>query len=143
MKPSMTDQLHQTVRALRNGVLPHIHDPEARRIAESSIAGLELLESSWSGVLPFLAWDNAEMTQLLCERGIPLGVAEPTAGEPAHLTVDEHEERNIALRGRLEAHLSSGGRVDLEILDYLDQRARRYPLRYVPRMNTGTTPEEQ
>lgn len=148
MKPSVTDQLHQTTRALREVVLPHVRDPEARRVAESSIAGLELLERSWVHVLPFLAWDNQRLTELLNERGLDpdthAGTADGAgtstdAADVDPLDVEANDRRNDELRRRLEEYLSTrAGDVDLEILDYLDQRARRYPLRYVPKMNTGT-----
>ncbi|WP_216695343.1 hypothetical protein [Dietzia psychralcaliphila] len=134
MKPSVTDQLRQTVRALRETVLPHVRDPEARRVAESSIAGLELLERSWTQVLPFLTWDNDQMTRLLAERGLDTDTPDT---DP--LDVQGNDERNNELRRRLEEYLSNRtGDIDLEILGHLDQRARRYPLRYVPKMNTGS-----
>lgn len=139
MKPSVTDQLRQTTRTLRERVLPHVRDPEARRVAESSIAGLELLENSWAQILPFLAWDNDQLARLLNERGLDTHTADI---DP--LDVDGNDERNNELRRRLEGYLASDpGAIDLEVLDHLDQRARRYPLRYVPRMNTGTDSEEQ
>lgn len=130
----MSEQLYRTGQVLRETVLPHVADPEARRAAESAIAGLDLIAEAWHRVLPFLTWDNAETSRLLRRLGDDPGteVSDPTDVEAA-------AARNRHLRERLEKHLSErGGRVDPEVLDHLDQRARRYPLRYIPTLKAGS-----
>jgi hypothetical protein len=138
VRPSVTDQLHQTVRTLREVVLPRVADQEARRAAESAIAGLELVAGAWPRILPFLAWDNVEMTRLLTSRGVA-----PPSSAVDPLDVEGTHRRNEDLRVQLEAVLANSSRaVDVEIMAHLDQRARRYPLRYVPTLNTGGDAED-
>jgi hypothetical protein len=139
LRPSITDQLTRTVETLREVTMPQVTDHASRRATESAIAGLELVAEAWSRILPFLAWDNAEMIRLLQERH----VATPrTPVDP--LDVEAHDQLNEELRLRLEAFVGADpGQPDSEILEHLDQRARRYPLRYVPTLNTGNDPEER
>lgn len=134
MRPGVSEQLHRTTQVLREVVLPHVADPEARRAAESAAAGLALIAETWHRVLPFLTWDNAETSRLLRRLGEDPGTEE---GDP--LDVETVAARNQQLRERLEEHLTGGrGRADPDVLDHLDQRVRRYPLRYVPTLNTGS-----
>jgi hypothetical protein len=138
VRPSITDQLTRTVETLREVTLPQVADHASRRATESAIASLELVAEAWSRILPFLAWDNAEMIRLLQERD----VAKP--GTPVDpLDVEAHDQLNEKLRLRLETLVAAGsGQPDLEILEHLDRRARRYPLRYVPTLNTGNDPKK-
>ncbi|HEY9564651.1 MAG TPA: hypothetical protein VIR30_12860 [Nocardioides sp.] len=139
MKPSITEQLTRTVETLREVALPHVTDHASRRTTESAIAGLALVAEAWPWILPFLAWDNAEMVRLLRDRD----VATPDT-EVDPLDVESNDRLNEELRRRLEALVAAeAGQPDPEILQHLDARARRYPWRYVPTLNTGTDPEEQ
>ncbi|WP_067434561.1 hypothetical protein [Nocardioides jensenii] len=139
MKPTITDQLTRTVETLREVTLPHLTDHASRRTTESVIAGLVLVAEAWPRILPFLAWDNAEMLRLLGDRD----VATPDA-EVDPLDVEANDRLNEELRRRLEALVAAEpGQPDPDVLQHLDARARRYPLRYVPTLNTGTDPEEQ
>lgn len=139
MRPSITDQVIRTVETLRQVTLPQVADQASRRATESAIAGLALIAEAWPRVLPFLVWDNAEMIRLLQERGL----ATPSAPADS-LDVEAHDLLNQDLRLRLEALLAAGpGQPDPEILEHLDKRARRYPLRYVPTLNTGADSEER
>lgn len=139
MRPSITDQVTRTVETLRQVTLPQVVDPAARRATESAVAGLDLIAKAWPRILPFLVWDNTEMIRLLQDRD----VATPTTSVDP-LDVEAHEQLNEELRRRLEALLAAGpGVPDPEILEHLDNRARRYPLRYVPTLNTGTDAKEQ
>jgi len=139
LRPSITDQLTRTVETLRQVTLPQVADHASRRATESAIAGLALVAEAWSRILPFLAWDNAEMIRLLHERD----VATPrTPIDP--LDVETHDQLNEDLRRRLETLIvARPGEPDPEILEHLDKRARRYPLRYVPTLNIGNDPEER
>jgi hypothetical protein len=84
-------------------------------------------------------WDNTEMIRLLQDRDMSTPT---TPVDP--LDVEAHEQLNEDLRLRLEAILAAGpGWPDPEILEHLDNRARRYPLRYVPTLNTGPESKEQ
>jgi hypothetical protein len=134
VRPTVTEQLERTVEILREVTLPQVTDPAARRTTESAIAGLDLLARAWSQVLPFLAEDNAELTRLLAARGVPVPdeVLDP-------YDVEAHERLNEALRGLLENVVVAD---DTGLLDHLDTRARRYPLRYVPTLNTSSEPKE-
>ncbi|MGY1806196.1 hypothetical protein ACI8AF_02375 [Blastococcus sp. SYSU D00669] len=138
MRPSITDQLTRTVETLREVTLPQVADHASRRATESAIAGLELVAEAWSRILPFLAWDNAEMIRLLQERDVAI------PGTPVDpLDVEAHDQLNEKLRQRLETLVAAGsGQPDLELLEHLDRRARRYPLRYVPTLNTGNDPKK-
>jgi hypothetical protein len=139
MRPSITDQVTRTVETLREVTLPQVADPAARRATESAIAGLDLIAKAWSHILPFLVWDNTEMIRLLQDRDMSTPT---TPVDP--LDVEAHEQLNEDLRLRLEAILAAGpGWPDPEILEHLDNRARRYPLRYVPTLNTGPESKEQ
>lgn len=134
MRPTVTEQLRRTAQTLREGVAPHVGDLEARRVTQSAIAGLDVLVEAWPRVLPFLVWDNAETTRLLQERDVQVIAFD---GDP--LDIDANEQRNEYLRELLETHVLDPSReVDTDIMEHLDQRARRYPLRYIPRLNTGT-----
>jgi hypothetical protein len=139
MRPSITDQVTRTVEILRQVTLPQVADPAARRATESAIAGLSVIAEAWPRILPFLVWDNTEMIRLLRERDI----ATPTT--PADpLDVEGHDQLNEDLRRRLEALLMAApGQAHPEVLEHLDKRARRYPLRYVPTLNTGADSEER
>lgn len=138
MKPGVTDQLRRTAEVLRELALADVRDASSRRAVESALAGLELLAEAWPQVLPFLDWDNREMVRLLRDRGV-----EPPADRAADpLVVRDQEAVNDALRARLDELVAGGdGSADAEVLDHLDARARRYPLRYVPRLNADTDPE--
>jgi hypothetical protein len=139
LRPSITDQLTRTVETLRDVTMPHVADQASRRATESAIDGLALVAKAWSRVLPFLAWDNAEMSRLLQERDVatPRSPVDP-------LDVEAHDQLNEELRLRLETLIvARPGEPDPEILEHLDKRARRYPLRYVPTLNTGNDPEER
>jgi len=139
MRPSITDQLTRTIETLRDVTMPQVADHASRRATESAIAGLALAAEAWSRILPFLAWDNAEMTRLLQARGVS---TPGTEFDP--LDVEAHDQLNEELRVRLETLIAAGpGQPDPEILEHLDERARRYPLRYVPTLNTGNDPEER
>lgn len=137
MRPSVTEQLHRTTQVLREVVLPHVADTDARRAAESVIAGLDLVAEAWHRIVPFLVWDNSEMTRLLQQRG-----AAPTPAELDPLDFAKNHERNEELRAQLEAVISRESGEDAEILDHLDLRARRYPLRYIPTLNAHVGNEE-
>lgn len=133
MKPTVTEQLQRTAQVLREVVAPHVNDAEARRVTESAIAGLEMLVDAWPRVLPFLIWDNAEMSRLLQDRGVQV-----TAFDDDPLNVDSNDQHNDYLRGLLETCLlDQAQEVDAELMAHLEQRARRYPLRYIPKMNTS------
>jgi hypothetical protein len=139
MKPSITDQVNRTVETLRQVTLPQVADHASRRATESAIAGLALIAEAWPRILPFLAWDNAEMIRLLRERDVDTPTTYP---EP--LDVEATDLHNEDLRRRLETFIVAGpGQPDPEILEHLDNRARRYPLRYVPTLNTSANSEER
>jgi len=65
MRPTIDEQIRETRRILADFWLPQIDDAYRSQIATMLLANLEMLETNWKKVLPFLAWDNAKATDML------------------------------------------------------------------------------
>jgi len=142
LRPTVSEQLAGMRRILVEVVAPEVHGAYPADMLRGIVANLEMLESSWARVAPFLAWDNAETTRVLrdvqtCVDGtlaprIQAALGEP---EPDPLAADALEARNTQLRELLAEAiplLASGGPGCDEpytaVRTHLRDRIERFPL---------------
>jgi hypothetical protein len=116
MFPTVTDQLRELRRILNDVVMPELSGSYARDTLSSALATLKMLEGAWDRVVPFLLWDNAQLSGLLDDDVAP---PDPTDFNAVHA-------RNLELRDRLATSVRDGlGGAPL--LDYFRERIARYP----------------
>jgi len=122
MFPTVTDQLRELRRVLNDVVLPEVSGSYAQDTLSSALSTLKMLEGAWDRVVPFLLWDNEQLTVLL-------GDDDPGAVEPDRSDFTAVHLRNLELRARLaEAIRDSPGAMPTEALTaYFRQRITRYP----------------
>jgi hypothetical protein len=140
--PSVTEQLRGMRRTLTEVVAPDLSSPYPAEVLRGVVAALEGLERSWTRVLPFLVWDNAETAALLgaissvVDPDLAVRVSQVCDVEPPDaLDVDAADARNEALRGLLAEAvpgLAAGGAetatAHAAVVAHLRARIDRYPL---------------
>jgi hypothetical protein len=116
MFPTVTDQLRELRRILNDIVMPELSGSYAQDTLSSALATLKMLEGAWDRVVPFLLWDNE---QLSCLLGDDVAPPDPTDFIAVH-------DRNLELRDRLATSVRDGlGSAPL--LAYFRERIARYP----------------
>ena len=142
MHPSVTEQLRGVRRTLTEVVAPDLSSPYPAEVLRGVVAALEGLERSWTRVLPFLVWDNAETAALLgaispvVEPELAVRITQLCDAEPGDaLDVDAGDARNEALRGLLAEAvpgLAAGGAETADahaaVVAHLRERIDRFPL---------------
>jgi len=114
--PTVTDQLREVCRILDDVVRPAVSGSYAEDTLSSVLATLKMLEGAWDRVVPFLLWDNEQLSALLGD-----GAERP---DPSDFTAVH--ERNLELRDRL-ARLVGDGAQPAELVAYFRERIARYP----------------
>jgi hypothetical protein len=139
VRPSISDQLRGSSRILAEVVAPGTTSPYAAEVLRGVIKNLQMLESAWPSVLPFILWDNAGTRTLLGEaRGVVdldlLSAPEPHGEEIADFVA--MEKLNLALREdlvrivrALDPDQPQHARLEAKIAAHLRERVARYPLR--------------
>lgn len=137
MRPTIAEQLRETRRILDDLLRPQITDGYTTQIMTMAFANLEMLETAWADVLPFLHWDNdAALTLLGDLRGeLPQDLAAEIGEARNAAPYDPFdavtlETRNEALQALLERAIGQCGpegrrRVHAHLLE----RTARYPMR--------------
>jgi hypothetical protein len=116
MFPTVTDQLRELRRILSDVVMPEVSGAYARDTLSSALATLKMLEGSWDRVVPFLLWDNEQLSALLGE-----DLARP---DPSDFTAVH--QCNLELRDRL-VRLVREGSAPAPLVAYFRERIARYP----------------
>jgi hypothetical protein len=125
MYPTVTDQLRELRRVLNDVVMPEVSGSYARDTLSTAMATLHMLEGAWDQVLPFLLWDNEQLTALV---GEPDPQSEPP--DPSDFTAVHR--RNLDLRDRLagsirEAPARGDAPPTAALTAYFRARIARYP----------------
>src|SRR5450631_3847393 len=116
MYPTVTDQLRELHRVLSDVVMPAVSGSYATDTLSSALSTLKMLEGAWDRVVPFLLWDNEELSRLL---GDDSPVADPSDFTAVH-------QRNLELRDRLATSVRDGLSTP-PLLSYFRERIARYP----------------
>lgn len=137
MRPTISEQLRATRRILNEAVLPQIDNNYSARILEMALSNLEMLETAWANVLPFLRWDNEAalklLRQLRNEVGSDLASAiDQAESDPSGDSLDASalQARNEALQALVQKTIGACGpegrrRIHAQLLE----RTARYPMR--------------
>jgi len=137
MRPTISEQIHATRRILNDSVLPRVNDEYSSRILEMVLSNLEMLETAWTDVLPFLRWDNESAQKLLSELRNDVGSELALAinrikSDPASDSLDAStlQARNEALQALVQQSIRQCGpenrrRIHAQLLE----RTARYPMR--------------
>jgi hypothetical protein len=147
VRPTIKEQLRETRRILADVISPCIRDEYPAQLLAYLLSNLQILEDSWSRVLPFLHWDNTETAGLLqtlaskvdpaLEKDIS---AVLDAVAPDIFDIDAVDKRNVILRELLTRCVTTCGAADLAaVRAHLLERASRYPMRPAPRFPVNTT----
>ncbi|HEX7096249.1 MAG TPA: hypothetical protein VF183_10225 [Acidimicrobiales bacterium] len=119
MRPTVSEQLAGIRRILDEVIAPQVTEAYPVDMLRGVLANLEMLERSWTRVVPFLAWDNEQTAELLrdvasvVDHGLAARIAEALAAAAVDpLDVAALDARNTTLRELLaEAvpQLATGG----------------------------------
>ncbi|HEY2301019.1 MAG TPA: hypothetical protein VGH66_03965 [Acidimicrobiales bacterium] len=125
MYPTVTDQLRELRRVLNDVVMPEVSGSYARDTLSTAMATLQMLEGAWDRVLPFLLWDNEQLTALV-------GELEPQSEPPDPSDFTAVHRRNLDLRDRLAGRIRDGQEVGpappiAALTAYFRARIARYP----------------
>jgi hypothetical protein len=116
MFPTVTDQLRELRRILHDVVRPAVSGSYAEDTLSSVLATLKMLEGAWDRVVPFLLWDNEQLSALLGD--------DAERPDPSDFTAVH--ERNLELRDRL-AKMVADGPEPAPFVAYFRERIARYP----------------
>ena len=116
MFPTVTDQLRELRRVLDDVVMPEVTGSYARDTLTSALATLKMLEGAWDRVVPFLLWDNEQLSGLLGD--------DAERPDPSDFTAVH--QRNLALRDGL-AKMVQAGPERAPLVAYFRERIARYP----------------
>jgi hypothetical protein len=100
VRPTISEQLAGIRRVLVDVVSPEVQGAYPVDILRGVVANLEMLERSWTQVMPFLAWDNAETARVL-------DGAKACVEDPLRLRIDatlSHSEPDPLDAVALDAH---------------------------------------
>jgi len=114
--PTVTDQLRELRRVLDDVVMPEVSGSYARDTLTSALATLKMLEGAWDRVVPFLLWDNEQLSRLLGD--------DADRPDPSDFTAVH--QRNLELRDAL-ARMVQDGREPAPLVAYFRERIARYP----------------
>lgn len=148
MRPTISEQLRETQRILNDVVAPCLDDYAAQILAKA-LANLEMLETSWQDVVPFLHWDNAASLALLKklrqEADADLAsMIDEAESAPACATYDVAmlQARNEALQALIHHAIKECGPYGhRHIHAHLMERTGRYPMR--PRHDAAPQPRSK
>jgi hypothetical protein len=137
MRPTIAEQLRETRRILNDMLIPVINDDYMAQIMKSAFANLEMLESAWENVLPFLHWDNETTVAVLRdvrdlvsdELAVAIDNAKPD--QPCDpFDVSALQSRNVLLQSLIcQAVGECDGQGLRRIQAHLLERTARYPMR--------------
>ena len=116
MYPTVTDQLRELRRVLNDVVMPELSGSYAQDTLSSVLSTLKMLEGAWDRVVPFLLWDNEQLSILL---GDDTELPDPSDFTAVH-------EHNLELRDRL-ARTVRDGLETAAMVAYFRERIARYP----------------
>jgi len=153
MRPTIEEQLRGNCRLLEQLVAPALQDEHATRVLSEVIKNLQMLETAWMRVLPFLNWDNTLTADLLesakpvVSDDIAARIDDLPTGPVDTLDVTAVMEHNDRLRGVLSEIVTTldptagadATTVHRNIVEHLDLRARRYPMRMVPELSPSSS----
>jgi hypothetical protein len=138
MHPTVSQQLREVRRVLRDVVLPEVNGAYARETLSAALGTLGMLQGAWERVMPFLRWDNDQVVQILAavagdtpdELASRISTA-LAAGPPDPADFDATHERNLELRGLLAeavpALTGADGTPTPALVTYVRERMARYP----------------
>lgn len=134
MRPTISEQLRETRRILGDTLLPQLADSYAAQILKKALANLEMLESAWPDVVPFLHWDNQAMAALLGEvevsGALTEAIGQATLSECEPCDAGALHSRNESLNALVERAIGECGPGDRRrIQAHLLERTARYPMR--------------
>jgi len=137
MRPTISEQLHETRRILQGVLASNDIDGYSAQITAMALSNLEMLEASWDKVLPFLRWDNDMALRLLQEmRGslspdLSNAIAQETQRAPTDaLDASAQQKRNESIQELVVRVIEEGDADSLRhIHAYLLERTSRYPMR--------------
>jgi len=116
MFPTVTDQLRELRRVLNDVVMPEVSGSYAQDTLSSALATLKMLEGAWDRVVPFLLWDNEQLSRLVGDDG--------ERPDPSDFTAVHR--RNLELRDRLAGTVQEGHET-AALVAYFRERIARYP----------------
>jgi hypothetical protein len=137
VRPTIKEQLRETRRILKDVISPYVRDEHPAMLLSYLLSNLQMLENSWSRVLPFLHWDNTATGALLQTLARKVDVAlendilAALDAAPADVFDNEAvEQRNELLRELLSRCVMMCDAADLAALRaHLLERTSRFPLR--------------
>jgi hypothetical protein len=147
VRPTVEEQLAGSRRILEDVIAPELSGAGAVESLNGLVKNLELLERSWTRVLPFLHWDNEHTAVLLrdARAGLPAVLADRiTADAPVGdpFDVAAAQDRNDRLRGLLSevvAVVDTDAAAYRAIVEHMRTRTGRFPLRMVPDLPGATS----
>ena len=119
MYPTVTDQLRELRRVLNDVVMPEVNGSYAQETLSSVLSTLKMLEGAWDRVVPFLLWDNEQLSSLLGGDAPAATPSDPSDFAAVH-------QRNLELRDRLSKTVRDGPETG-PLLAYFRERIARYP----------------
>jgi len=153
VRPDVSELIGSLCRILEDVVAPEVAQDYPREVLHGVVSTLRAVQEGWPRVLPFLAWDNQGMAELLRRvQGSDGTTVDTTAGPTDDPTdVIAAQARNQTLRAALATLLADDdpavraarAPVDDDILRHLEERARRTPIRHIPEMPRVTPPAEK
>jgi hypothetical protein len=133
MFPTVGEQLRQTRRILTDVVAPEVSDDYAVAALDDVLATLQVLETAWDRIMPFLHWDNDQVAALLDDSAVDADLAGRIAvaratDPPDPLDFLAVHGRNLELRALLCEVISQLGPDAYGVTAYLRERISRYPM---------------
>lgn len=142
MRPTVSEQLAGVRRILAEVIAPEVTGAYPVDMLRGVLANLQMLETSWTQIAPFLAWDNAGTERVLEHAAAVIDDETATriraalvAAPTDHTDVAALEDHNVVLRGLLAEivpPLAGGGDhtadAYAELRAHLRERIGRFPL---------------